>query len=393
MSSLFRSLENIKESHSMLYYSIHFLTSWPINFMLALRHPSMFKELKRFGLNQLEMFGFKRELMKLPKQGILFELHSHTSNFSPDAKGDLDSVINLLFRKGIDIWALTDHNNSFGFDQIASGEYDLNKNRFGKKYELELNSDGRSLIITRKLDEKQLVLLRSIEYWTDMGEIGIYGYNTNLPNEGIHPYGIRGKDISLREAVDLGIEGGGFIVLNHPYDNDGIGWTKGDAGIGQAVETVNKNDKHKKFKINKSILKKPFKAVTSWKRKLINRNNYTKKFLREAITAAEEIGSQKRFIAIEKNVAQVFPKLYCPVKAGILAKKMDLPFVATGDAHTLKMYARSGVVFDEEDYDAMFDITGGNHADTVKALISSKKFKNYFNYPTYGQIIDWVRSI
>ena len=72
---------------------------------------------------------------------------------------------------------------------------------------------------------------------------------------------------------------------------------------------------------------------------------------------------------------------------------MDLPFVATGDAHTLRMYGRSGVVFDEEDYDAMFDIMEGNHADTIKALISSKKFKNYFNYPTYGQIIEWIRNI
>ena len=150
MNSLLKSLEEIKESYSMLYYFIHFFTSWPINFILALRHPSMFKELKRFGLNQLEMFGFKRELMKLPKQGIMFECHSHTSNFSPDAQCDLDSVVNLLFRKGIDIWALTDHNNSFGFDKIASGGYDLNKNRFRQKYNLEVNPDVRSLIITRK---------------------------------------------------------------------------------------------------------------------------------------------------------------------------------------------------------------------------------------------------
>lgn len=396
MNPLLKSLEKIKQSHPMAYYMGHLLTSWPINFISTLRHPMMIPELKRCAINQLEMFvpfskrlGLEEYFMKLPKNGLRYEGHSHTSNFSPDAKCELSDVVNNLFEKDIDIWALTDHNNSFAFGQLVSGEYKLKEDKFGEKYEINPDSDGRSLIIKRKEDQKELVMLRSIEYWTDMGEIGIYGYNTKLPNEGLHLYGIRGKNIPLKEAIDIGIDGGGYIVINHPYDNDGIGWVDEGSALDETVNSLSKNDKIKKFKLKKGILKKPFRAIKSWKQKNRKRNTYTREFLKEAIGAVEEIGSQRRFIAIEKNVAQVAPKLFCPVKAAGLAKKLDLPFVATGDAHTLKMYARSGVVFDEDTYDLMFDLVGENHADAVKALISNKKFKNYSNYPTYGQIIDW----
>ncbi len=395
MNAVSSNLEKIKQSHPMAYSVGHFFTSWPINFILALRHPMMIPELKHCAINQLEMFvpfskrlGLEEYFMKLPKEGMKYEGHSHTSNFSPDAKCELSDVVNNLFEKNIDVWALTDHNNSFAFGQIASGEYNLNKNNFGQKYEINPNSDGRSLVIKRESDEKELIMLRAIEYWTDMGEIGIYGYNTKLPYEEISVYGNKEKRIPLKEAIDIGIDGGGYIVINHPYDNDGIGWTDNGSALDETIESLS-NGKTKKLKINRKILKKPFRAVKSWKKKNSEINKYTRKFLEEAIDAAEEIGSQKRFIAIEKNLAQLAPKLYCPVKAAGLAKKLDLPFVATGDSHTLAMYGRSGVVFNEKNYDLTLALCEENHANTIKLLISKGEFKNYSNYPTYAQIIDW----
>ena len=156
----------------------------------------------------------------------------------------------------------------------------------------------------------------------------------------------------------------------------------------EAMNAVNSNGKNKKFKINRA-----FKAITSLKRKHIHQREYTNKFVKEAIEALEEMNLERRFFAIEKNGAEIPPQLYCPVRAEGLAKKLDLPFIATGDAHTLKMYDRSGVVFDERDYGVMYELLGQNHADTVKALISTKKFENYTNYVTYGQIIEWIRNI
>jgi hypothetical protein len=383
MNAFFSKLEEIRESHPLLYYTGHFLTSWPFNFAMSLKHPKMFSELKQCAINQMYF-------MNLPKEGLKYEAHSHTSNFSPDAKCELSDVVNKLFQEDISVWALTDHNNSYGFDKIVSGEYNLDENRFGQKYRIDVNSDGRSMIIERNSDEKKIVFLRSIEYWTDMGEIGIYGYSGHLPNEGMYPYGLKGKNIPLKEAIDMALEGGGYIVINHPYDNDGIGWSNGEETIDNAVEIVKQNGNGKKLKINREILKKPFQAVSSLRKKSLNRDKYTRKFLEEAIEAVEKAGSQKRFIVIEKNVAQLVPKLFCPVKAEGLAKKLNIPFIATGDAHTLRMYGRSGVVFEEEDYEAMFEITGENHADTVKSLISTRQFKNYSNYPTYAQVLEWL---
>jgi len=145
-----------------------------------------------------------------PKQGFRFEQHSH-SHFSDGA--NLADIVDLLLDKRIALWSLTDHQNSKAFDSIANGKYDLNKeNKTGKKFEVEVQSDKRALIIYS--GNAQIVLLRSVEYCTDKGEINIHGYSGQIPK----------KIIRFEDAIKLGIDAGGWIAINHPYLWQGLAY-------------------------------------------------------------------------------------------------------------------------------------------------------------------------
>lgn len=149
-----------------------------------------------------------------PGKGLVFENHCH-SHFSEreTIKTELADVVNLLFDKGIGICSLTDHDNSEAFDSLNDGRYNLDeKSTSGQKYELELNPDGRSMVIHK--GSKKVILLRSIEYLTDKGELGIHGYSGKLPRE----------NIPVSEAIERALDMGAWIVINHPYFWTGIGF-------------------------------------------------------------------------------------------------------------------------------------------------------------------------
>ncbi|MDO8741287.1 MAG: hypothetical protein Q7J54_06985 [Candidatus Woesearchaeota archaeon] len=160
-----------------------------------------------------QFFGITQK----PKDGLRFENHSHSHLSDGD---DLDDIVKLLFKEKIPIWSLTDHGNSEAFDQLKEGRYKLN---IENKYELDVNSDGRSLVIHSQ--GRQLVLLRSIEYWTDKGELGIHGYKGKLPN----------KKSTPDEAIDRALDMGGYAVINHPYFWEGLGF-HGKRAIEQAIK-------------------------------------------------------------------------------------------------------------------------------------------------------------
>lgn len=267
----------------------------------GLEHPYLVsKEFIKFSGRQL--LGITEK----PKAGLMFENHSHSHLSDGD---DLDDIVNLLFEKGISIWSLTDHSNSEAFDHLRKGNYKLNHG--GNKYELQVNNDGRSMIIHS--DGRQLVLLRSIEYWTDKGEIGIHGYRGKLPHE----------KIPLDEAIDRALDMGGYVVINHPYFWEGIG-------------------------------------------------AHGRKIIEEAV--------DKGAAAIEKNGTETLIQIHSPARAELDAKDFNVPLITSGDAHKLYMYGLSGITFDEKSYETALRQNGMNHADAVKDLVSSGKFKTYLNY-------------
>lgn len=139
-----------------------------------------------------------------PKEGLAFETHGH-SHFSDGP--ELSDIIDLLFDSRISILSITDHGHSNAFDNLQSGKY-----RPCKKYDLEVSDDKRSLVISS--EDHELVVLRSIEYLTDKGEIGIHGYAGILPRNGI----------PLEESIQRANDMGGFVVINHPYFWSGIGY-------------------------------------------------------------------------------------------------------------------------------------------------------------------------
>lgn len=171
----------------------------------AVKHPCLVsRETSKFFSHWL--LGRKEK----PKNGLRFEQHCH-SHFSDGA--NLASIVNLLFDEGINLWSLTDHNNSSAFDALRTGKYDLNKeSKIKRTFEVEANADGRSLVI--HADLRQVVLLRSVECYTDKGEINIHGYAGKVPKQGT----------PFEDAIKQGIAGGGWIAINHPYFWQGLGY-------------------------------------------------------------------------------------------------------------------------------------------------------------------------
>ncbi len=281
-------------------------------------HPlAMLREYQRFLAN---CCGVREK----PAPGLVFEqhAHSHFSNWIENFKVvELSDVVNHLLGKGVSILSLTDHGNSNAFDQLRAGKYKLNRSE-REEYELEFSPDGRSMIIHSS--GKQLVLLRSIEYWTDKGEIGIHGYSGRFPDPA-------GSKMPLTDAIKKGIDGGGYVVIHHPYFFMGIGHHGGKKTIEMAVRAG--------------------------------------------------------VIAIEKNGMEIPPQIYSPIRAERHAQEFDLALVASSDAHILQTYARSGQTFNPEDYQQAYESSGENHADVVHKLIREKRFKTHFSYCTPREVL------
>ncbi len=155
-----------------------------------------------------------------PKTGLCFEQHCH-SHFSDGA--ELADIVNLLFDKGISLWSLTDHNNCNAFDSLSAGKYVLNsESKTRKNLEVEVNPDKRSMII--HAGEKQIVLLRSVEYYTNKGEINLHGFAGKVPKQ----------RMPFEDAVRMGVDSGAWVAINHPYFWHGLGY-HGRRNIERAV--------------------------------------------------------------------------------------------------------------------------------------------------------------
>ncbi len=157
-----------------------------------------------------------------------FENHSH-SDFSD---GDpLERIVPYLFDSSIAVWSLTDHNTSQGYEAIASGSIDLNA-IIGNGREYEVNTDDRYLIITERgpEGEKHLLVLRSIELMTDVGEIGVHGYEGSMTRR-------RPLVDSIKEARDKGA----FVIVNHLYWASGIGEKNLETALKAGAVALEKN--------------------------------------------------------------------------------------------------------------------------------------------------------
>lgn len=281
----------------------------------TITHPSLVvKESTRF------LSRWLLEMTQLPQDGLHFEHHCH-SHFSDGDK--LSDIVDVLFDKGISLWSLTDHGNSNAFDSLRNGSYDLNRESASERtYDLEFADDGRSIVIHSQ--DQQLVLLRSIEYWTDKGEIGIHGYAGQLPS----------KRIPLGDAIQRAIDMGGYVVLNHPYFWEGVGFNGRD---------------HIEHAISKGA------------------------------------------VAIEKNATEIPPQIHSAVRAELDARHFGVPLVTSGDAHHLYMYGLSGLTFEEAMYRDTLGEQGNNHADAIKQLVTAGEFKTYFNYLTPQEFLGFFK--
>jgi histidinol phosphatase-like PHP family hydrolase len=272
----------------------------------SLRHPYLMtrestKFLSRWLLGRTEQ----------PQEGLRFEQHCH-SHFSDG--DDLSNVVELLFEKGISVWSLTDHGNSNAFDSIREGSYNLNEqSKAERNYDLDFSDDGRSMVIHS--GDQQVILLRSIELRTNNGEIGIHGYTGKFPKNGM----------TLGDAIKKAKDMGGYVVVNHPYFWEGIGF-QGRA----CVEFAIKNGA----------------------------------------------------VAIEKNGTEIPPQIHSAIRAELDSKHFEVPLVTSGDAHHLYMYGLSGLTFQDNDYKTTLAEHGQNHADAIKQLVTAGDFGTYFNYLT-----------
>jgi len=143
---------------------------------------------------------------------------------------------------------------------------------------------------------------------------------------GVHGYegNFPAGRIPLKEAIERAIDMGGYAVINHPhYVNLSIG-------------------------------------------------------SHDAIEEAVDAGA----LAFEKNGVEIPPLIYSAVRAGLDAEHYDLPLVAGGDAHTVEMYGKSGIAFNEDAYLMMLIAHNGRQSDTIRELISADSFENYLNYLT-----------
>ncbi len=155
---------------------------------------------------------------------------------------------------------------------------------------------------------------------------------------GIHGYegSFPEEQIPMAEAINRAKDNGGYVIVNHPFFWRGIG-----------------------FKSRKNI--------------------------EEAVALG--------VCAIEKNGFAAPPFIYGPVLSEIVAEELNVPLVASGDAHLMCMYGLSGVVFQDQTYLQALAQNSHNHADAIKDLIKTGEFSNYFSYVRPADILKFLRKV
>jgi hypothetical protein len=268
----------------------------------TLRHPI------RMGREHVRYFGrwlFGQDDASLISRRM--EIHSHT-HFSGLGCAKAEEVIPFLMETA-HIWSPTDYDTTALFKCLAKGRLCL-----GGKYDVEVQADWRSLRISD--GKNYMIILRSMEARTNRGHIGIHGFSGTPP-----------RNLDYEDTLKFAFDNGGFVVLNHPYSWNGVGWA-GNRSIDAAVR--------------------------------IARDRYG-------------------LLALEKNATEIMPQIYGPVLAEIMAGKLGLPLLASGDAHTLGMYGKTGVAFP---LGTSCIATMADPVEEIKDMIRNREFTNYFNYST-----------
>ncbi|MDD5340582.1 MAG: hypothetical protein PHV13_05035 [Candidatus ainarchaeum sp.] len=252
----------------------------------------------------------------IPAIAKRMEIHSHT-HFSGLGCANAEDIIPLLM-ESIHIWSPTDYNTTALFKCLASGKLDL-----ARKYGVEVQADRRSLRISD--GDSNMIILRSMEARTNKGHLGLHGFSGKPP-----------RSFDYEDTLKFAFDNGAFVVLNHPYFWNGVGWNGNDS-----------------------------------------------------IDTAVRIASNKNgLLALEKNAAEIPPQIYSPVLAEIMAKKLGIPLVASGDAHTLGMYGRAGIAFPLQ----MSCIASmANPVEEISGMIRNSEFTNYFNYSTPKEFLGFFR--
>lgn len=296
------------------------------------KHPLLTtREITKFFLRYL------LEVEEKPKEGLRYENHTH-SEYSDGP--NLALIVNKLFHNGINIWSLTDHENSYAFDYLLHHKYDLNKNNpLRTDYETESGKDDRYLIIHS--GNRELILLRSMEKMTDNGEIGIYCY------EGIIPYG----NINFKDAIKIATDMGGYVVINHPYIKLGLGYN--------GFELIEEAVKAGAIGIEKNSTEVPPMMYSH--------------------------------VRAEADIKKLNKKIKTSMLECI-AKEHGVQLVPGSDAHYMRWYGLTGMTFNEELYENKLREKSGNHADVVKELVSSGSFDTYFNYLTYEEFFEFLNE-
>ncbi|MCZ7402290.1 MAG: PHP domain-containing protein [Candidatus Methanoperedens sp.] len=127
-----------------------------------------------------------------------FDLHIH-SNYSPDSGLEVDDILRMAVKKGLDGIAICDHDT-------------LNGSLHGRKRVIELNLP--------------LLVLPAVEVSTNRGHLIVLGLRENIPS-GLDP----------KDTVRIAKQMGGVVIAAHPFKKRSIGNVDGlDV---DAIETFN----------------------------------------------------------------------------------------------------------------------------------------------------------
>jgi predicted metal-dependent phosphoesterase TrpH len=253
-------------------------------------------------------------IIEEPEPGLIWDSHCHTT-FS-DGSLTLPQLVDLLFDLKVSFVSLTDHNNTDGFDNLARGNINLNRNST-RSYDLEVHRDRRSITI---YDESHhLTLIRAIEYLTTEGEIGIHGLEGDLPKVNEDETNL----IPVEEAIKRASDMGGWSVIHHVGFYKGLGWNG-----------------------------------------------------RQAVDEAIKAGA----IALEINGKEIFIQVYSPIWTRQIARETGLPLISSNDSHMAHDFGRNGVVFDQDRTAQVLEQNDKCPVDTLRDLVERKEFSTFTNY-------------
>jgi predicted metal-dependent phosphoesterase TrpH len=193
---------------------------------------------------------------------IFLDLHIHT-NSSPDSTITLNQLVNELFRTGINVIAITDHETMEGYKRIKNSSF-----------------------------FKELLVIPGIEITTTLGDIIILG----LENPPI----IKDPYLLLDEVK----KEGGFILAPHPFDNKRK--SLGSLCAKLRVDFIEVYNGRSDAQANKEARE----FATALKMKMVGGSDAHRK---------EEIGSVINVLECEKNIDDIFNSLMKSCK--IIVKK------------------------------------------------------------------------